>query len=341
MHTSPYVPESRLQLIKRHAGMTLKWLRPWFIWLTLFYGAWLTYVVVADAWGEVATHWPIATAMAAGSYFAGSTPMGGGTIGFPVLVLFFDLPVGLGRNFSLMVQSIGMTSAAIFILATRTKVAWRILCWAMLSSLVATPIGLHHVAPLIPDLSVKLLFAVIWCSFGILHLVRIRDITACAGSGTTTPRRDMVAGILIGFIGGSSLVATTGIGIDMLLYSLLVAMSRTDIRVAVPTSVILMAFNSVVGFGATYASGMLQPEVWGHWLAAAPIVILGAPLGAWAVQYFSRTKTLLICSVLLVFQYLWTCIDAKVTGLPLLLSLAGIAVFYSIFHLLFRWSGKQ
>mgnify|MGYP007033678294 CR=1 FL=1 len=62
-------------------------LRPFLIWLGLFYGAWLALVTIGSYWHTVAEHWPIATAMAAGSYFAGSTPMGGGSVGFPVLVL--------------------------------------------------------------------------------------------------------------------------------------------------------------------------------------------------------------------------------------------------------------
>jgi hypothetical protein len=39
--------------------------------------------------------------MAFGSYVAGSTPMGGGTVGFPILVLLFDLPATLGRDLCL------------------------------------------------------------------------------------------------------------------------------------------------------------------------------------------------------------------------------------------------
>ena len=40
----------------------------------------------------------IALAMAIGSYAAGSTPMGGGTVGFPVLVCSLAAPT-LGRDF--------------------------------------------------------------------------------------------------------------------------------------------------------------------------------------------------------------------------------------------------
>lgn len=62
--------------------------------------------------------------MAIGFYAAGSTPMGGGTVGFPILVLLFKQSSMLGRDFSFTVQNIGMTSAAILIIRRRQPVEW-------------------------------------------------------------------------------------------------------------------------------------------------------------------------------------------------------------------------
>ncbi|MFG0274970.1 MAG: sulfite exporter TauE/SafE family protein, partial [Phycisphaerales bacterium] len=76
-------------------------------WLVAFFLAWGALVVAGRHWGAVLDHWETALAMALGSYVAGSTPMGGGTIGFPVLVLILGEPAELGRGFSLAVQSIG------------------------------------------------------------------------------------------------------------------------------------------------------------------------------------------------------------------------------------------
>ncbi|MDZ7791496.1 MAG: hypothetical protein U5L08_13585 [Xanthomonadales bacterium] len=96
-----------------------KFLWVWWLWLIGFYAGWLWLVIGLDYWATAVNHWPIALAMTLGSYAAGSTPMGGGTIGFPVLVLLFEMPASLGRDFSFAVQAIGMTSASIFILARR------------------------------------------------------------------------------------------------------------------------------------------------------------------------------------------------------------------------------
>ena len=50
---------------------------PFLLFLGLFYLAWLVVVVWQGRLGMVLDHWPISLAMAFGSYFAGSTPMGG------------------------------------------------------------------------------------------------------------------------------------------------------------------------------------------------------------------------------------------------------------------------
>ena len=51
----------------------------WFYaWLIAFYAVWLGIVLVGDHWTTLREHWGIAVAMAAGSYVAGATPMGGG-----------------------------------------------------------------------------------------------------------------------------------------------------------------------------------------------------------------------------------------------------------------------
>jgi uncharacterized membrane protein YfcA len=140
----------------------------WFVlWLCGFYATWLAIVLWGDHLRTVLAHWPIALAMAAGSYVAGSTPMGGGTVGFPILVLLFDLPATLGRDFGFAIQSVGMTSASIFILCAGRPIEWRMLRWAMLGSLVATPPAVAFLAPHVDDLSAKLLFSVAWASFGL------------------------------------------------------------------------------------------------------------------------------------------------------------------------------
>lgn len=292
----------------------------WFVWLAAFYTTWGWLVFGQGMWGEVVAHWPIALAMSAGSYVAGSTPMGGGTVGFPILVLWFDLPASLGRDFSFAVQSIGMVSASIFILARRQALAWAMLWGAMVGAAVGVPVGILWLAPLVPALWIKLVFGVVWASFGVLHLYRVNEIAGREGGPGLGGRRDFRAGLLIGIGAGASVAAVTGVGIDMVLYTVLVLLRRTDLKIAIPSSVLIMAFASLVGVACKALSSGLEPGVYENWLAAAPVVALGAPLGVFIVNRIGRKPTLVFVAVLCVGQFVWICHDERAA-----LGAAGVA----------------
>jgi uncharacterized protein len=311
----------------------------WFLWLAAFYGAWSWLVFGHGLWEVAKAHWPIALAMAAGSYVAGSTPMGGGTVGFPILVLLFDQPATLGRDFSFAVQAIGMTSASLFILARRQPIAWSMLQGALLGSLAGTPLGIFLVAPHIPELWIKLTFAVVWASFGVLHLYRIGEIASHAGMTEFDERWDFRVGLWLGIVSGATVVAVTGVGIDMVLYALLVLLCRADLKIAIPTSVLIMAFTSVLGIAVKILFTGVQPGVFENWIAAAPIVALGAPLGAFVVSVVGRKPTLFFVAVLCVGQFVWTCYSqrADLGVLGLLAALAAVGVCLLGFEKLRAW----
>ncbi|KPF47002.1 permease [beta proteobacterium AAP121] len=280
---------------------------PWFLWLAAFYAVWSYLVFGLVGWQTVADHWPMALAMAFGSYVAGSTPMGGGTVGFPVLVLLFDLPATLGRDFSFAVQSIGMTSASIFILARRQPLAWAMLRGCLWGSLIGTPLGILFIAPLVPELWIKVVFAVVWASFGVLHLYRVNEFSRHSGMTSPGEGWDFRVGLVAGLAASSMVSSVTGVGIDMVLYAALVLLCRADLKIAIPTSVLIMAFTSVLGIAVKAMFTGVQAGVFENWLAAAPVVALGAPLGAFAVALIGRKPTLLFVAVLCLGQFVWTC----------------------------------
>jgi uncharacterized protein len=255
-----------------------------FVWLGAFYTAWMIVLWWGGHWNTVVGHWPIAVAMALGSFVAGSTPMGGGTVGFPVLVLLFGQDPSMGRDFSFAVQSIGMTSATIFIFCRRLPVETTMLRWALLGSTVGTPLGILFIAPLVPGSAIKLLFSVVWASFGIMTLYKLREIASAEGITRASKRFDRVSGLAIGFLGGALVASVTGVGVDMLIYTVLVLVRHADLKVAIPTSVIMMAYTSLTGAAVKSLSAGFSPGVFENWLAAAPVVALGAPLGAYAVH---------------------------------------------------------
>lgn len=313
----------------------------WGLWLLAFYAVWLWLVLGMGYWPTAKEHWPIALAMALGSYAAGSTPMGGGTVGFPVLVLLFEMPASLGRDFSFAVQSIGMTSASIFILARRQPLAAAILKGAILGTLIGSPIGIFFIAPYIPELWIKIVFAVVWASFGLLHLYRINEIAGHSGIIDFNEGWDFRLGLVLGVLSSATVVSVTGVGIDMVVYAALVLLCRADLKIAIPTSVVIMAFASVYGIAIKSLTVGVQDGVFENWLAAAPVVALGAPLGVFIVNLISRKPTLLFVAVLCVGQFIWTCINEyeALQLMGLVIALAAVGIMLLLFERLRAWGG--
>lgn len=64
-------------------------------------------------WDEMFTdYYPMSIAMIFGSMIAGSTPLGGGVVAFPIAVLVIGLTPAQGRDFTLIIQAVGMNAAA-------------------------------------------------------------------------------------------------------------------------------------------------------------------------------------------------------------------------------------
>ncbi len=320
----------------------MKKLVPWFCLVFVFYSAWLGIVILGGFVPLIIENWGIALAMALGSYAAGSTPMGGGTVGFPVLVLLFGEAPTLGRDFSFAIQSVGMTSASVFVLCRRQPIEWPMVRWAIWGSLVGTPLGVLLIAPYISGLVIKVLFAVVWCSFGVLHLYRLKEIARHEGLAPGAHRFDRNAGFLVGFLAGATVSSITGVGVDMVLYAVLVLLCQADLKIAIPSSVIIMAATSLIGLATKTLFGSLQPGVFENWLAAAPVVVLGAPLGAFIVSRIGRSSTLLVVSILCVGQFVWTMqnewANLGVTGL--VVALLGVVFFNLGFEYLHRVGGR-
>lgn len=311
-------------------------------WLALVYGSWIAGVSLGDHWGVVRDHWQMALAMAIGSYFAGSTPMGGGTIGFPVLTLILDQPPDLGRDFSFAIQSVGMVSASVFIVCLAHPVAWRILRWALIGTTVGTPLGIIFLSHRISSLGIQIFFAVLWAGFGLLHIWKLNEFSDYKNIHPTTRSREMAAGLMTGLLAGAFIASILGVGIDLALYAVLVLVFRCDLRIAIPSSVILMAWTSVVGVLTRTLSGSLNPEVFGHWLAAAPVVAIGAPLGAIIVKKIGRKPTLWLVSFLCLLQLGWT-LSREFDSLRLqgtAAALIAVAVCFGLFSALYHLGSR-
>lgn len=313
---------------------------PFLVWVCVFCVGWFAMIQTQDLWDELRSHWPIALSMLFGSYVAGSTPMGGGTIGFPILVLLFDQPASLGRVFSFCIQSVGMTSASIFIFCRRIPIAHRVLFWSVLTGYIVVPLTLHFIAPHVNGEVVKLVFASIWGSFGILSLVKLREFAGSRVKPKRSNQIDMIAGTIIGTVGGVA-AGLTGVGIDMILYCVLMLAYRSDARTAIASSVVLMAITSWCGVVWSAVLGHITQEVYHNWIAAAPVVLFGAPLGAAVVAYVPRKATMFVVSLLCIGQLVWTIQQVGITMQTVLGVLIALLAINGAFHLMHVWGKRR
>ncbi|WP_236725706.1 sulfite exporter TauE/SafE family protein [Candidatus Reidiella endopervernicosa] len=244
----------------------------WLIWLGLNGGL--------DAFALVMNNWQVALTMVFGSFIAGATSEGGGAIAFPVFTKLLQIAPMDAKVFSLAIQSVGMTAASVVIIAMGVRVDWRVIRWAGLGGVPGILLGAGWLAPDLSPPVLKMSFTFLVSSFAITLFMFNRGIRLTHLSLPQTGQNEQWIIALAGFIGGvmSGLV---GNGIDIITFSVMVLLFHMSEKVATPTSVILMAFNSMVGFlfhlGFTDA---FTPQVQSWWLAAIPVVVIGAPLGA-------------------------------------------------------------
>ena len=312
----------------------------WFAYVAALYVAWLILAFGFGYWEQVKAHWPIALVMIFGSVVAGSTPMGGGTVAFPFLVLVFHQPPNLGRNFGLAIQALGMTSAMIFILCRRTPIQLRMLVWSSVGASAGLLIGTFWVAPLLPNTVIKLLFSCLWMSFAILTLAKNREFCALNTIPDIERKTAVRIGLVVGLAGGIT-TALIGVGIEMLLYTTLVLLFRCDLKAAVPTAVSAMAVASVMGIALHAVMGDIVPEVFYSWMACAPIVVFGAPFGAFLVSVIPRVRTLYFVSALCVVQFVWTLQQVAPGPKEWTLVVCGLTFAVVGFYLLYRLGKKR
>jgi len=281
---------------------SLKW---WKLAVVAFLIGWVVLVAGNGYWPLVRQNLAIAGVMIPGSLVAGSTPMGGGSVAFPILVYGFGESPENARNFGLAIQAIGMTSALLFILGRGTPIEKRMLIVSCGAAAAGMVVGTFFVAPYVARSIVKLLFSCLWVSFAFLTLARAGEF--CTYKTAPGLPWDQAAriGLPLGFLGGL-IASMIGVGLEMLLCTTLVLLFRCDFKVAIPTAVCATAITSVVGTALHLAIGDIPSTVFGMCLAAAPLVIFGAPVGAYLATRIPRIRLLYFVSALCVFQFGWT-----------------------------------
>ncbi len=305
--------------------------------------AWVVYVSVAGHWGRVVDNWVAAVTMVFGSFVAGSTPQGGGAVAFPVFTKGLEIPADVARTFSLAIQTVGMGSAAAAIVINRRRVEWRVVAIglpvAAAAFLAAAFLlgdgGEPFRPPVLPGPYIKVTFTLVVGAMALITYlgsrVRVREVHF---ELPAVNWRTNAALVVMAALGGVA-AAFTGSGADVLVYLFVAVLLAVDPRVGVPTSVVVMAGISVLGFvtlgvldgqldvtlsaagGAVVAIGgealavpldAAKADLFGLWLAAAPVVAWGAPLGSWVAARLQTRQLVAFVAVLAAIEIATTAI---------------------------------
>lgn len=308
----------------------------WILWLVLMLEGDHWSLFLARAEGGGIPNWYMSLTMMFGSFIAGATSEGGGAVAFPVMTLFFKIPPGTARDFSLMIQTVGMNAAAFAIFYMAVRVERHALLWSTLGGAIGVVLGLEFVAGHIPPAFAKMLFVSCWLSFafGLYWINRYHDREVHLAIAHFLPRHALLL-VGTGILGGV-ITAITGSGLDIATFALLVLRLRISERVATPTSVVLMAFNASIAFGykAWFMQDGMASAAWDFWYVCVPIVVVGAPFGAWFIKNKSRLfiSGILYVSILIQFvSAIWILEvyeNPKLIGFSLTILTIGVGFFW-------------
>jgi uncharacterized membrane protein YfcA len=297
---------------------------------------WGVYLTGNKPWAAIASHWQVSVTMLFGSLIAGATSEGGGAVAFPVFTKLLHVNPHDAKVFSLAIQSVGMTSASLLIVLLKITVDWRVIRWATLGGVAGIVLGTTVLAPVLAPSSTKMLFTVIISSFAVTLMALNRGIQLRHNHLPVFGKIECVLLIVFGFMGGviSGLV---GNGIDIITFSLMVLLFRVSEKVATPTSVILMAINAVIGFLLYfYVLDGFTAQVQAYWLAAVPVVVVGAPLGALLCSRLSRQTIARILIGLIAIELISSLLIIQLSLMTGVISLLGFLCLSSVYFLMYK-----
>jgi uncharacterized membrane protein YfcA len=310
--------------------------------IAVVWTVWAVLMEHGDRWQLFPEYWFMSATMALGSFIAGATSEGGGAVAFPIMTLGFGMEPYVARDFSLMIQSVGMVAAALVIVYMRTVVEWRAILCAGLGGALGVIAGLEWIAPLLSASLTKVFFVSFWLGFGAalywINRDRAREVLARIESFGPSSAALLFA---VGIIGGM-VSALTGSGLDIVTFAVLVLVFSLNEKVATFTSIILMATNTVVGFAwRETAGGGVAADAWNYWWVCVPVVVVGAPFGARFIRDRSRhfVVGILYCSI--IAQYIWALVVIPQTPDLLLFNMLVVASASLFFWALRRYGNRR
>lgn len=301
------------------------------VWLV-----WWVILTEGKPFATVWSNWQVSLTMLFGSLIAGATSEGGGAVAFPVFTKLLGVNPQDAKIFSLAIQSVGMTSASLFIILSRIQVDWRVVRWASVGGFAGICLSCTVLSPIISPAVTKMLFTAIVTSFAITLVALNRGIQLRHQQMPVHGVKECSLLLFFGFIGGvvSGLV---GNGIDIITFSLMVLLFRISEKVATPTSVVLMAINALVGFCLyVFVLDGFTLQIKTYWLAAVPVVVVGAPVGALLCSRMSREAIANFLIGLIVLEFVSSIAIIEFNSTVFILSLLVFFCLSYVYYLMYR-----
>jgi uncharacterized membrane protein YfcA len=307
---------------------------PW-LYLSFFIivvSSWAWYMFSTNSFHLYLKHGYALLTMIFGSFIAGSSPEGSAAIAYPIFTLLLKIPPAEARNFSFAIQSIGMSGATLLILSLKIKVEWDYIKYVTLGGVFGLIFGTYYIVPLISPPLAKLFFVSLWLSFGLVLLNENRKPKReIFDSIFNFGKSDMVRLLFFGLVGGM-ISSIFGTGINIFSFCFMTIYYRINEKVAVPSSVIIMTIETLLGFflhaGIIKDFKSLSFEMW---LVCVPFVAFFAPLGAFVINKVPRKAVASFLCFILILQFFGAMWVIKPNLLQLGMSLtvlfAGLTVF--------------
>lgn len=312
------------------------------LFILLVWAIWIVAMFWGGKWSLFAENWFMSVTMAFGSFIAGSTSQGGGAVAFPVMTLGFNIDPKSARDFAMMIQSVGMTSASVAILCRRIPIDRKALLIAGVAGAGGVIVGLEVVQHWFESDPTKVFFVSLWLAFGfalwrINHLKRPVRLMGVGKHGGV----EIVVLLVSGFAGGI-ITGLLGSGLDILVFAVLVLGFRVCETVSTPTSVVLMAANSLVGFAWRQIGGgeSIARETWNYWWVCVPVVAIGAPAGARFISNRGHEFIVRLLLFVILLQFVGALVIVKFTGFLTTLAVGTFGLGVALFWAIWRWGRR-
>lgn len=277
----------------------------YFLFFAVVLTSWLIYVIQNQLFFYISKHiWAVIT-MIFGSFIAGSSPEGSASVAYPVFTLLLNIPPDVARNFAFAIQSIGMTSASLLIFGLKLKVDWNYIKYVSLGGAVGLIFGTYYIVPLVSPPMAKLFFVSLWLSFGLVLWIENRKINRIIYDSIQQFQQSDRAKLLVfGLIGGI-ISSIFGTGINIFTFCLMTIYYGINEKVAVPSSIIIMTIETILGFFLHFAFiEDFQSQAFEMWIACIPFVIIFAPLGSYVVSKLPRKAIANFLCIILIVQFI-------------------------------------